>query len=634
MYYIIKSLIFISIYFFVYNYKNDTLIFDELYAQFFFSYLCIHSATIIYFRKNRNRLKYYDIIKSIFFSNMGSVVILSILASLTMFGLISRMFILIVSMSNVVLQLLYEIYINRSVFISLDEIDKSDSDAEIEYDKGLGLSIIINFTFSLIIFILFYFLILDKKVETIWYDQLLFYLILSWLVSNLITRKFSMVDNNPYYQISPSSKTFFLMISSVGLVTFFMRLIDIELSNIFIFLFIYTLVQILFDLAYFKYFLIKNIDSPENASFIQSKLFIDKYTLGLTDEVLSFLINVPIFKNKKLMSKLVDSINDKGLDTNDILYLDTRTPKNLFHRKDKTLSLFINLNSVNNYRTINKMLDVIRKKLKNGGVFVGSFTALDEEYKILRKKMPKFMFVMIRPIHFIIFRVFPKIPIINKIYFFISSGKRKYISKAEVFGRLKYFGFSITDHEMINNSTYFISELIKTKSIEKSPSYGPLIKLKRIGLNQKVIDIYKLRTMHPYSEFVQEDLVSNNDLDDRGKINDDYRQTSYGKVFRKLWIDEIPQLYNWIKGDVNLFGVRALSPHYFSLYPRHLQLLRTKFKPGLIPPYYADLPKNFDDILLSEEKYLKMRLKNKILTDTNYLFRALFNIVFKGARSS
>tara|TARA_B100001559_G_C16382880_1_gene567420 strand:- start:63 stop:905 length:843 start_codon:yes stop_codon:yes gene_type:complete len=280
------------------------------------------------------------------------------------------------------------------------------------------------------------------------------------------------------------------------------------------------------------------------------------------------------------------------------------------------------------------MLNFIRKKLKNGGVFVGSFTPLDTEYNIVRKKMPKFMFVIIMPIHFIIYRIFPKIPIINKFYFFLTNGKRKYISKAEVFGRLKYFGFSITNYLMINNVIYFISELTKTKSEEESPSYGPLIKLKRIGLNQKIINIYKFRTMHPYSEFVQEELVLNNDLNDMGKINDDYRLTSWGKVFRKLWIDEIPQIYNWIKGDVNLIGVRALSPHYFSLYPKDLQLLRTKYKPGLIPPYYADMPKNFEEILLSEERYLNLKSKNKIITDINYFFKVLYNILLKGARSS
>ena len=62
--------------------------------------------------------------------------------------------------------------------------------------------------------------------------------------------------------------------------------------------------------------------------------------------------------------------------------------------------------------------------------------------------------------------------------------------------------------------------------------------------------------------------------------------------------------------------------------------MRIKVKPGLIPPFYADLPSNFEEIIISEERYLIQRSKNKFMTDVKYFFRALFNILFKGARSS
>ena len=80
-------------------------------------------------------------------------------------------------------------------------------------------------------------------------------------------------------------------------------------------------------------------------------------------------------------------------------------------------------------------------------------------------------------------------------------------------------------------------------------------------------------------------------------------------------------------------GVRALSKHYFSLYPEDLQRLRVQFKPGLIPPYYADMPKNFNEIILSEKRYLKKKKQNGFLTDLIYFINALNNIIFKGARS-
>ena len=69
-------------------------------------------------------------------------------------------------------------------------------------------------------------------------------------------------------------------------------------------------------------------------------------------------------------------------------------------------------------------------------------------------------------------------------------------------------------------------------------------------------------------------------------------------------------IYNFIKGDLKLVGVRPLSKDYFKRYPKDLQKLRVKTKPGLIPPYYVDLPVTFDEICDSERRYLDLYLKN------------------------
>ena len=139
--------------------------------------------------------------------------------------------------------------------------------------------------------------------------------------------------------------------------------------------------------------------------------------------------------------------------------------------------------------------------------------------------------------------------------------------------------------------------------------------------------------MHPYSEFIQKEIYERNHLDSFGKIEDDFRITNWGKIMRKLWIDELPQLYNWLRGDITLMGVRALSEHYLSLYPEDLQKLRTKFKPGLIPPYYTDMPKGFDEIIKSERRYLQRKQEKQYSTDFIYFWKAFVNIIFKGARS-
>ena len=99
--------------------------------------------------------------------------------------------------------------------------------------------------------------------------------------------------------------------------------------------------------------------------------------------------------------------------------------------------------------------------------------------------------------------------------------------------------------------------------------------------------------MHPFSEFLQQYIYEQNFLDEKSKFKDDFRITTIGKIMRKLWIDEFPMIINLFKGELKIVGVRPLSQQYFNLYPEEMRQFRTKFKPGLVPPYYVDLPKKF-----------------------------------------
>ena len=167
-----------------------------------------------------------------------------------------------------------------------------------------------------------------------------------------------------------------------------------------------------------------------------------------------------------------------------------------------------------------------------------------------------------------------------------------------------------------------------------NPSYGPIFKMKRIGYNGKIISVYKFRTMSPYSEYIQKRITDNNKLSDSGKIRNDYRITVYGKFLRKYWIDEFPMIINWFKRELKIVGVRPLSKDYFSRYPDDLKKLRIKTKPGLIPPYYVDLPVSFDEICDSERNYLNKFFKNPIKTDLIYFFSAFWNIFIRRKRSN
>ncbi|MCF8233167.1 MAG: sugar transferase, partial [Bacteroidales bacterium] len=161
-----------------------------------------------------------------------------------------------------------------------------------------------------------------------------------------------------------------------------------------------------------------------------------------------------------------------------------------------------------------------------------------------------------------------------------------------------------------------------------------LIKLRRYGKNGKKIGVYKMRTMHAYSEYLQEYVYNLNNLAEGGKFKDDFRVTTLGKIMRKFWIDELPMFINLAKGDMKLVGVRPLSRHYYGLLCEELQEKRKKHKPGLIPPFYVDLPKTMDEIQNSELKYLEAHEKAPLRTDWVYFWKAMYNILVKKARSA
>jgi lipopolysaccharide/colanic/teichoic acid biosynthesis glycosyltransferase len=188
--------------------------------------------------------------------------------------------------------------------------------------------------------------------------------------------------------------------------------------------------------------------------------------------------------------------------------------------------------------------------------------------------------------------------------------------------------------QIINDEIFFVARKIKEPVFDFNPTYGPLIRLKRIGREGELFSVYKLRTMHAYSEYLQEYVFERNQLQEGGKFKDDFRITTEGKIFRKFWLDELPMFINVLKGEMKIVGVRPLSQHYFNLYVEELRQKRVKFKPGLIPPFYADMPKTLEEIMESEMRYLEAYEKAPLRTDFNYFCKAWSNILFKKARSN
>ncbi|MBN1952320.1 MAG: sugar transferase [Bacteroidales bacterium] len=170
--------------------------------------------------------------------------------------------------------------------------------------------------------------------------------------------------------------------------------------------------------------------------------------------------------------------------------------------------------------------------------------------------------------------------------------------------------------------------------VTAAPSYHALIKLDRIGKNGKIVKVFKFRTMYPYSEYLQNFVIQLNGYNEVGKPSNDFRLAGWGKVFRKLWLDEIPQFINVLKGEMKLVGVRPLSKVRFSQLPEKLQRERINFKPGCFPPYVAlNMPDDQGNII-AEEIYLKDLQKHPYTTNIRYFIKAVLNILFNRIRSS
>lgn len=89
------------------------------------------------------------------------------------------------------------------------------------------------------------------------------------------------------------------------------------------------------------------------------------------------------------------------------------------------------------------------------------------------------------------------------------------------------------------------------------PSAGPIFSQERIGRNGKLFKFYKFRSMCPNAEAKLDDLLDQNEMAGSVfKIKDDPRITRVGKFIRKTSIDELPQMWNILKGDMSIVGTR------------------------------------------------------------------------------
>ena len=143
-----------------------------------------------------------------------------------------------------------------------------------------------------------------------------------------------------------------------------------------------------------------------------------------------------------------------------------------------------------------------------------------------------------------------------------------------------------------------------------SPGASPIFAQTRVGRDGRHFTFYKFRSMKPNAEAELEDLMEQNEMDGPVfKIKDDPRITRVGRFIRRSSIDELPQLWNVLRGDMSIVGPRPGIPREVEQYDdfAHQRLLIT---PGLtcywqIQPHRNSL--SFDEWVELDVQYIKDR---------------------------
>lgn len=155
--------------------------------------------------------------------------------------------------------------------------------------------------------------------------------------------------------------------------------------------------------------------------------------------------------------------------------------------------------------------------------------------------------------------------------------------------------------------------LILVSIMIKLTSKGPIIfKQERVGKNKKIFYIYKFRTMTDYDDKASDRQVT---------VINDQRITRIGRILRKYKIDELPQLYNVLKGDMSFVGPRPEVKKYVKFYEEEYDEI-LKIKPGITD--LASIEYIDENTIISkysdpEKIYIEEVLPKKLMLNKRYI---------------
>lgn len=160
-----------------------------------------------------------------------------------------------------------------------------------------------------------------------------------------------------------------------------------------------------------------------------------------------------------------------------------------------------------------------------------------------------------------------------------------------------------------------------------SPGAGPIYAQTRIGRDGVPFTLYKFRSMCPRADQMLEQLLDKNEMQPPVfKIRDDPRITRVGKFIRRAGIDELPQLWNVLRGEMSLVGPRPALPREVAQYDERARR-RLAITPGLSCYWQICPDRNlltFDEWVDLDLKYIQER---SLFTDWKIIFRTFGAVI-------
>lgn len=181
----------------------------------------------------------------------------------------------------------------------------------------------------------------------------------------------------------------------------------------------------------------------------------------------------------------------------------------------------------------------------------------------------------------------------------------------------RFFDFSISLIAIIVLSPIFIIVYLLSLIILRG---NPLFKQYRPGKNNKIFVMYKFRSM------------TNKTDKDGNLLPDKDRITTYGKILRKLSLDELPQLFNILKGDMSIVGPRPRLVKDVVFYSEEV-LESYSVRPGLTGPaqvYDRNSEMSWESVFARDLEYAQ---NVTLINDIKLIFKTI-GAVFKGGSSS